>query len=266
MFITDDRPDAPVSPAGGHGPADSAVALEGILRIARMLDEPTALTERAKSLAEAIMLDPEEYGRRALLDLGSADKMLARDLLDWVFPSVAQHLEIGWNEDRLSFVDVTIASTRMQQTVRALGPPARSTPVNNGVTMIVPPWEQHGLAASIAAQKIRAMGVPVRMITGKDRSEAARALDVQRPAALFVSVGSTRAALGLPEFLQHIRKSSKRALPIAVGGPALVGFPDLAKRTGADIATNDVAKALGFCDIELCKGNETPDSLASQHN
>ncbi|TFL19318.1 hypothetical protein [Jannaschia formosa] len=201
-------------------------------------------------VAERVVLHPDETPRRALLAEAAADPRLAVLLLGTVFPRVARLLEEGWNTDRLSFVDVTIAAARLQDAVRVLGQftlPART----DALVMVVPPWEQHTLPASLAAARLRRKGVPIRLIQAISVPQMLPLIARCGPAGVLISVGSYRSAGKLRPLIGALRSHVPRALPIVVGGPAMESDAAVCRRSGADLATNDLDAALSFCELAL---------------
>ncbi|PWJ21710.1 hypothetical protein [Jannaschia seohaensis] len=211
--------------------------------------DPT-LIDAFTPMAERIFLHPDETPRRTLLAAGEANARLGETLLGAIFPRVAALLEEGWNTDRLSFVDVTIAATRLQDAVRQLG--RFVLPVQaDALVMIVPPWEQHGLPPSLAASRLRRMGMPTRLVSGLPARQMLALIARTGPSGVLISVGSHRSAAKLRPLIGALRHQLQRVLPIVVGGPAMEADSALCRLSGADLATNDLAEALSFCDLAL---------------
>lgn len=204
-------------------------------------------------LAERIFLHDEETPRRALLDRGLGDLDFASRLTANIFPNVAKRLEDGWGNDRLSFVDVTIAAARIQDALRILGritlPPAETS----AIALVVPPWEQHTLAATFAAQAMRDMGAHVRMLTG-GKTEVICAMLARVPMqAIMVSISGEASRERAPDLLAALRKAAPVAAPVIVGGAIAGDSSGSVCPRGADLMTNDFAEALGFCKIPLSR-------------
>ncbi|GIT91384.1 hypothetical protein JANAI62_18410 [Jannaschia pagri] len=201
------------------------------------------------------MIDVDDGPRRAILDLAGRRSDIARVLLDRVFPDVARLLDSGWQDDRLSFVDVTIAATRLQDAIRTL---SRQSPAPRGaqsLTMIVPRWEQHGLPAAFAADQLRALGAPTSVLAGLSGPDLVRITSRAAPAGILISVASYRSVAQLPELIRTLRQEISKPIPIVVGGPAMALNAQECRRSGADLATNDIRQAAKFCDIQLSDGH-----------
>lgn len=226
-----------------HAMVETILEKLGDLILRPGLDSEIVLT------GERLFLDSDEAARRDLLQIARADAALRMRLLDYLLPVIALRLESGWNDDRLSFVDVTIAAARIQDAVRRLGHFALPPAEKPAVALIVPAWEQHSLATSFAAEEMRRLGAPVRLISGLPGRAIPAALERFPASALMFSVGSGASAARLPELVTHLRRAVPRALPFVVGGPAFTADPAIGRRARADLATNSVSEALNFCDI-----------------
>ncbi|WP_371156096.1 B12-binding domain-containing protein [Jannaschia sp. 2305UL9-9] len=219
--------------------------------LARLAEHPESIARGLVPLIEAAFLHADDAPRRCLLSQAKADARFADLLVTEVFTDVARSLETGWNDDHLSFVDVTIASTRLQDAIRILSrpcPPARDIA---SLLMIVPQWEQHGLPAIFATEKLRRLGAPTRLLSGLSTPEIIRLAARIAPHAVLISTSSYRSAARLPELVRSLRKDIPQTFPIIVGGPAMVENRTLCAHSGADLATSDLNEALRFCDFPL---------------
>ena len=219
---------------------------------------------RAGELCEATMLSLYEEPRRALQRgaLGRPD--IAQTLTQVAFPAAATRLGEGWATDRLSFAEVTIAATRMQDTLRRLGPmqgvPDPGTP---SITMIVPDRETHTLAPSMAADRLRRLGVRVRLIAGLPDPMAAEMALAGSGDAVLISAGSRRTLMKVPALVSALRHRARRPLRIILGGPALIDDLALARTCGADYVTSEAERALAACGVAVgVEERAAPDMAA----
>ena len=152
-----------IAPAGPDDPAADAVPGTAWRQgdVLRGLAGSEAAARAFVPVAHRMFLDADETPRRALLQRARSDPALAGRLLSDVVPAVAVLLGRAWATDQLSFVDVTIASVRLQSLVRALTPTVRSDRADP-VAIVVPPWEQHALAPALALAALRRSGVDAR--------------------------------------------------------------------------------------------------------
>jgi methylmalonyl-CoA mutase cobalamin-binding subunit len=240
--------------------ASAAVEAEMLTASVRRIDlsarhgaDPALLRRQAVRLAEQIFLHPDDAPRRALLERGRVDSGFGAALVTRILPETARRLEAGWESDRLSFVDVTIAAARLQDALRRLGRITLPPPDAPVVAMIVPPWEQHTLAAAFAAQAIRDRGAHVRAISGASAGRIADLVARMPVEGLLLSVGCTAALHRAPPLIAALRTATRRAVPVVAGGPGICDRVDRLKLSGADYVTNDMDAALSFCRIPLCR-------------
>ena len=244
-----------IAPAGPDDPAADAVPGTAWRQgdVLRGLAGSEAAARAFVPVAHRMFLDADETPRRALLQRARSDPALAGRLLSDVVPAVAVLLGRAWATDQLSFVDVTIASVRLQSLVRALTPTVRSDRADP-VAIVVPPWEQHALAPALALAALRRSGVDARALPGTTAQAIAADLARRPPKGVLVSVGSRRSAARLPDLVASIRRAQLRRVPIVVGGPAVLADFATCRNSGADLVTNDPRKALRFCGIRLGTG------------
>jgi hypothetical protein len=209
-------------------------------------------------VARRIFLHADEAPRRDLLRRARGDTIVANTLLSSIIPLIAARLGEDWIDDSLSFVDVTIAATRLQDAVRVLAPPIRGGD-GRSLAVIVPPWEQHGLPAALLGAQLRRMRIDARVISGLGITAIATLLNRTPPDAVLVSVASHRSAKRLPDLTSALRTAWAACRPIVVGGPAVAAGLVTRAQCGADLVTADPGEALRFCGFDL---SQQPRDLA----
>ncbi|MEL7183031.1 MAG: hypothetical protein AAFY65_07180 [Pseudomonadota bacterium] len=202
-------------------------------------------------LVERLVTHSDDGPLRALLSLARSNPALDAWLVDDVFADVAQGLGHGWMEDRLSFVDVTIAATRLQDSIRRLGRFTLLDKDRESLALIVPAWEQHTLPGTLAADHLRRQGIATRLIAGCGPAELVFLIERSNPSGLLLSCGSSGSLGRMQGLVQDIRKNVARAIPIVLGGPIVDSDLPRAQAIGADTVTNDLTKALSFCGFDL---------------
>lgn len=242
-----------VLPHWGSGvtAAELRMAIDGLGTAASPSGSISLGDEAAIRTVERAFLHNDESPRRMLLARGRADPAFAARMVDHILPEVARRLESGWGEDRLSFVDVTIAAARVQDALRALGRIELPRPDAKTVALIVPPWEQHTLAAAFAAQTMRGLGAQVRTITGPSVAVIAALVSRAPVSAVMMSISSEAARERAPDLLLGLRRAVPQALPFVVGGAIAAGRPASVCPRGADFLARDCEEALGFCKFPL---------------
>lgn len=177
------------------------------------------------------------------------------ELIDEHIPEAARRMGAAWCSDGMSFADVTIGSARLQGLLRDLirraTPSHSSYPMAPQVLMVVRQDDHHTLGAMVATQKLRRIGVGVHMSIGEPDREILSLIAARDFDLVMVSSSGSEMLKTLGKFIKNARGRTDRAIPVAVGGTALVGTEDIAAMTGADFATADPEEALRRCGLTI---------------
>jgi MerR family transcriptional regulator, light-induced transcriptional regulator len=182
-------------------------------------------------------------------------KVSAASVADLYIPALARQLGDDWLEDRVSFMEVTLASSRMQAMLRAIG--AAWTADLAGprhpatLLLIVPAHEQHTLGAMVLLGQLRRMGVSVRLSVAPETAELRGLLSAGQYDAVLISASSMARLADLRAVVQEVRRHGPRGQIVAVGGHILQSGVDVAAATGADLATCDPATVFEACGIRV---------------
>ena len=173
-------------------------------------------------------------------------------------PDVARHLGALWEDNDISFVDVTIGVARLQETVRVLSSHRTRTahgPSRPKVMLIVPTEEDHvygGLTAALAFEKL---GCEVTFAVGHATTELVQSCHETHFDMVGISVSSRRNMRVARSLIGALRKASLQSIQIVIGGGlASADDLDLRTQTGADHVTSDPEVALERCGIRLGSG------------
>jgi len=159
--------------------------------------------------------------------------------------------EIGedWADDRCDFVDVTLATGRLQRIVRSLGGQIPSEePIAEGgrpvLLLASPSGQSHTLGMLMVAEFFQAaswsvcFGAPFELTPTPDLVASRFVHVVGLSLSLTDGVGQVK------EEIRRIRRRSRNpAVGVIVGGPALLVQPDLVDAVGADAASVDARLA-----------------------
>ena len=169
------------------------------------------------------------------------------DLLPNLLTLAARHLGEMWNEDLCSFVDVTLGMHRLTLILVDLEPPhadpsARAQ--HGGRILLAPaPGDQHGFGLALVGFYLRRAGWDVRVdIAGRsaDPSDVVAERDYD---IVGFSVGHERAVAPVAQLIAEIRQRSRNPrVRVVVGGPFLLGRPEVAMEMGADLCADDAAE------------------------
>jgi methylmalonyl-CoA mutase cobalamin-binding subunit len=176
------------------------------------------------------------------------------EIADIYIPEVARRLGEAWCSDNLDFAVVTIGSARLQGLLRSLGPDwcAEDVQVSDSAPrcmLVVPETCQHTLGASILAGQMRRAGLSVSLKIGRSIEELKADAQRNRYDAVLISA-STRESLDvIRRIVQNVRPNG-RQVPVIIGGNVLAQNEDVARLTGADLATSELEEAIRFCGFD----------------
>lgn len=216
--------------------------------------EPTNREEWSARLCEALMSETEVSYQSVIASL-VASGVRTEDVFQTYVPAAAQYLGELWISDQASFVDVTIAASRLQALFRTRSNESegrwldRSIPLGQSVLMVVPEFEQHSLGAFVAADNLRRHGLWVHMAIGLSNEEVSALVASSRFAMIGVSVATRNSVEKVTELVDYIRTSLDEVPPIVVGGIAVEDPAQILRRTGADHAVNSAQDAIRKCGL-----------------
>ncbi|MBC7770020.1 MAG: cobalamin B12-binding domain-containing protein [Phycisphaerales bacterium] len=180
-----------------------------------------------------------------LLQQGVSMETLYLDLL----APTARRLGEYWNEDRVSFADVTIALGRLQQVVRELslhGPLAEGAAhTGRAALFAAAPGEQHTFGLVIIEEFFRRSGWRTWTELSGETEETVRAAH-SHAFDIFGLTASCDARLDqLAPMIMSVRRASRnRDISVIVGGRLFLERPELVARVGADGVATDAREAV----------------------
>ncbi len=188
----------------------------------------------------------------AQLVRGVCTETLCMDLL----VPTAQELGRRWEEDEISFTEVTVGVGRLQRALRALAPDFDQTGVGGldgrRVLLLMVPGDDHTFGISVVAEFFRRAGWDV---VGHCDARCAdpRALVADEWFDLLgISAGSGTHLELLPGLITTLRQASRNpALAVLLGGPQALADEALAERVGADGLVSDARLAPAMAEKML---------------
>lgn len=215
---------------------------------------PESHTEWVGRLCDAALAsgdtEHEVVINRLLAGVASRD-----ELLHELIPAVANRLGDMWVGDEASFVDVTIASSRLQSVFRTQDKATRggwsigSALDGDSVLMVVPEFEQHSLGVFVAADQFRSKGVWARIALSVTAQEVCEVLDANNFAMLGITMGSRDTVDRMAKFVEYIRHTARDIPPVVVSGNVVERLEIEWSRTGADFVVNSVQEAIDKCAL-----------------
>jgi MerR family transcriptional regulator, light-induced transcriptional regulator len=180
---------------------------------------------------------------------------------DRYLPEIARRLGKAWEDDRMTFAEVTMGASRLQAILRQIGagPFADDGAADDGgwatLLLIVPQGQQHTLGAFVLLGQLRRRGISVCLRVGPTDDDL-RALISQR------SFDGAMVSLALPEqleatcaMLRMLKQQTAGRLPVALGGAALLLASIKVPEDCADIVTNDLSTAITALGLGVAQPN-----------
>ena len=230
--------------------AASSMGREAAYSSSEVKDLCKALTQPSDATYQQIFL-------KTIADGGTSD-----ELIDRTIPSLARQLGDDWSSDNLSFADVTIGISRLQQTVRLHG--ARKEvdglkpPSGQRVLLVLPQNEQHSLGTFILANQMRRRGILVQLALDCTSDHLSSLVEDQNYAMVGLSIGTQQSLDNVHKFASSARVTGTTA-KIVLGGAALAEFSAVsASDFDADYIAKDDREALDFCQIDTAPTTSLP--------
>ena len=186
--------------------------------------------------------------------LGYVDELLARGhSLDAVFLDLfsptARLLGHMWRDDLLSFTDVTIGMSRLQQVVRELSPGFEQQEEAGGrrgrILLAPAPGEQHSFGLSLLECFFRRAGWDVCGGSAQTRAELIRSAREEWLDVVGISLSADVSYQAIGSTISAVKKVSRNpSLFVMVGGRYFIDHPDHATKVGADAVGSDAPDAL----------------------
>lgn len=172
-------------------------------------------------------------------------------MADVYVPAAARHLGLCWENDSMAFAEVSIASSRLQALVRAIGTrwggDAAHVPGRRSILMVVPRGEDHTLGAVVATGQLRQMGFSVCLRLGVGPGDLGGLLRTRVFDAAMISIGQSGSLDLSAALVDMLRRSGPARLPILAGGAMVTRGIDVVSLVGVDDVVADVGQAIALC-------------------
>jgi methanogenic corrinoid protein MtbC1 len=168
--------------------------------------------------------------------------------LELLAPS-ARSLGEMWEEDRVSFADVTVALCRLHDVMRTLSasqPPATDTLPQGRRALLIPmPGEQHTFGLVMVADFFRRAGWDVWNDAVGSASELVSLVRHEWFTMIGISVGCESHLEGVASTIHSLRRAARnKSIGVMVGGSLVARSPELAIQLGADATGKDARQAV----------------------
>ncbi len=189
-----------------------------------------------------------ERVERLLSDGVTADRIM----LDLLAPS-ARLMGDMWTADQLSFVDVTLGLSRIQQLLRqikGINDTRQAPAFEKGRALLVPaPGEQHTFGLRLVEEFLLRDGWEVRSNLRAELADIQQLVSDEAYDFVGFSLSGERLLPALQSAIREVRKSSlKRGVRVMVGGVLFAERPELVRECGADAAVLDAEQAVAVAN------------------
>lgn len=201
-----------------------------------------------EAFCDAIIRQPMPAAREYIESLLGRG-MSVEVVITTVLSSAARHLGLLWDSDRLSFVDVTVGLSRIQQLLRTYGPAFRSGSVAKGpghrVLLAMVPGDQHTFGLSVVEEFFLKAGWDVDNAGSTTKSAILDRVHTEWFDVVGLSSSGETSREDIAALIALIRDAStNRHIHVVMGGFAFVNRPELAIELGADSGARDAQEAL----------------------
>jgi len=181
-------------------------------------------------------------GRQAMRDGLDFDRLCEIRLAP-----AARRLGELWEEDELSFAEVTLATSRLFFVLRKLAPRPSVAVDARSAVFATPPGEEHLLGVTMAAERARAVGWHVDLVVGGLHDEIVDRIAAERPEVVGLSVGSDRTLAALSRLVVALRIAVPH-VPVVICGSDADRIARARDIVGADAVAQGFTDALDTMD------------------
>lgn len=177
--------------------------------------------------------------------------------LDVMTPAI-RYLGDLWEDDRMSFIDVTSKSSYLQQMMRRLGAewPARETSAGRRILLAPAPGEQHTFGLFLLAEMFLKAGWDTVIEPSASRDQLCACVAGQDFDAIGLSAGSERTLRTIPACIEQLRHAAlHRNMLVFLGGWAFQATETPVDAYGADMIETDARTAVHRAE-SLCQPHD----------
>lgn len=221
---------------------------------------------RYNELCDALV-DVDEARRHNVIARLIAFGVSSDEIYECYLPQAARMLGQRWVDDELSFAQVSVGASRLQNLARGLSARyesgGKTIPLGHTALIVVPQSEQHTFGAFIAASNFRRHGLWVHMALDMSNTEIVETLRAHSFSMVGISASSERSLPYVRDLIDEIRASDAPQAPLVVGGAVTQLDIDVQSATGADLVSTNTREVLDFCGLNAQQTSLSPARLVS---
>jgi methanogenic corrinoid protein MtbC1 len=227
------------------------LALRALFELAESDSKDPDHTQLLHAFCQAFTMDNGAHRDQMISYLHKAG-LSDDDIVDQIVPTAARRIGEMWLKDELTFAQVTISASRMQEMSRFLCGRNHAAiggiPFAGNALMIIPSDEQHTMGGFVAADQMRRQGLSVHMAIGQTREEIARTVAARQFSMIGISAASRHCLDAISAIVEQIKQDPLHP-PVILGGNLIDVVDDIEHETGVDLASSDPCEALEFCGL-----------------
>lgn len=238
------------------GVSDLAVQIVAKLAARDHQPLPVFIETIVQRLTEAVSADQPSMIEALKPELKRA-RISPEILADIYIPEAARRLGTGWEDDTLTFAEVTIGTVRLQSILRDISADwaadaGRSVQRGGAVMLLLPEKEHHTLGPLVLTGQLRRRGVSVSLQLATEGNEWRAILHKRHFDGVIISVGWEGKIAACAQLIGAIKQITKGKVPVAVGGAVLTRSAAVPGCDGADVVTNDLDKVMTVFGLSAC--------------
>ncbi len=207
-----------------------------------------------EAFCDAIIRQPLNAARE-YIDSLLAKGMSVENVITTVLSSAARHMGLLWDSDRLTFVDVTVGLSRIQQLLRTYGPGFHAGAVAKGpghrILLAMVPGDQHTFGLSIVEEFFIRAGWDVENAGSTTKTLLLDRVHADSFDVVGLSASGETSREEIAALIALVRDASmNQQVHVVLGGYAFVSRPELALELGADSGARDAVEALRTFEAE----------------
>ena len=216
---------------------------------------PNYIESIVQRLTDAVSADQLSLIEALKPDLRRA-RITPAMVADIYIPEAARRLGKSWEDDTLTFADVTIGTVRLQSILRDISADwaadsGRSANGEGAVLLLLPEKEHHTLGPLVLTGQLRRRGVSVCLQLATADGEWRSVLHKRRFDGVIISVGWEGKIEACAQLIATIKTLTKGRMPVAVGGAVLTRSDGIFGCEAADVVTNDLDKVLSIFELSV---------------
>jgi MerR family transcriptional regulator, light-induced transcriptional regulator len=215
--------------------------------------EPVLITDSDVEFFSQMIVHQPLQAAHAYVDSLRTQGMSVATVIRDIFSASARYLGILWEQDRCTFVDVTLGLSRLQQLLRSYAPAFEAEPAPQGqgrrILLAVVPGEQHTFGLAIVEEYFRRAGWYVQTEFLPSKAILLEHVRIEWFDVVGLSASGEVAASGILSVVNALRATAcNKKLHIMLGGSLFAADPELALALGADFVARDAEDAIANVD------------------